>query len=250
MIPDDGQSRRRFFVELGGAGVVGGLALGVGVLARGLLAHRHADAGESSDGDAGAWIEGDYTPIEDLMREHAVLERVLLVYEDGARRLEAGLAFAPEILARAGGLVRRYIEDHHERDEETHVFPRLEQIGAELELVRTLRAQHLAGRRLTSEVIDLATLDSVRDVTRRARLIEVMRLFVRMYRPHAARENTVLFPSLRKAVSQKEYETLRVTLERSEYAAYGSHLYETVLAEVEDLERSLGIEDLATFTPP
>jgi hemerythrin-like domain-containing protein len=157
-----------------------------------------------------------------------------------ARRLDAGADFAPEILAKAGGIVRRYIEDHHERDEETHIFPRLEQIGAELDLLKTLREQHAAGRHLTSDVIGLATLATVRAAPERARLVGAMRLFIRMYRPHAARENTVLFPAFRKAVSEKEYENLQRALEKSEHDAFGDHLYETVLDEVRGLEGALG----------
>ena len=34
--------------------------------------------------------EPDISPTEDLMREHGLLNRVLLVYEECARRLEAG----------------------------------------------------------------------------------------------------------------------------------------------------------------
>ena len=194
-------------------------------------------------------IEGEATPLEDLMQEHAVLERVLLVYEEASRRLVAGGELAPELLATAGGMIRHYIEDHHERDEEQHVFPRLERVGVTVELIHTLRAQHDAGRRLTSEVIGRSTAAGLRDPGERAKLVVAMRRFISMYRPHAARENTVLFPAFRKALSQPEYERLRETLERSERAAFGSTPFETFLAEVDTLERALGIDELAAFTP-
>jgi hemerythrin-like domain-containing protein len=240
--------RRRFLAGLGGAGVAAGVGIGLGVFAKRAALRRHEDA-THGDPPGPEWVEVPDTPVEDLMREHAVLERVLLVYEEGARRLEAGVDFAPETIARAGGIVRRYIEDHHERDEEAHVFPRLEKIGAELELVATLRTQHTSGRRLTSQVIDLATAANVRDPSARARLVGAIRLFIRMYRPHAAQENTVLFPAFRKAVSLGEYENLRADLEKSEHAAFGEHLYETVLDQVRDLERALEIGELSAFTP-
>ncbi len=251
MSQDESRSRRRFLAGVGGAGAAVGVGLGLGVLARRTVlgeraGHGDADAGE----DTREWVEVEDTPIEDLMREHAVLDRVLLVYEEAARRLEGGPDFAPETIARAGGIVRDYIEDHHERDEESHVFPRLEAVDAELDLIQTLRKQHAAGRRLTSEVIGLATVASVREPSTRARLAGSLRLFVRMYRPHAARESTVLFPSFRRAVSQREYESLRAALEKSERAAFGDHLYDTVLGEVGELEHALGIGELAQFTPP
>ncbi len=244
------RSRRRFLAGVGGVGAAVGIGLGLGVVARGSLRRHPLAEAQGSDPDADAWIEVEDTPIEDLMREHAVLERVLLVYEEGARRLESGAEVAAPTLASAGGIVRRYIEDHHERDEETQVFPRLQQIDAELDLIETLRRQHAAGRRLTGEVLALATPAGVGNPSIRSRLAGALRQFVRMYRPHAAQENTVLFPSFRKAVSRKEYEALRATLEKSERAAFGAHLYEGILREVRDLERASGIAELASFTPP
>ncbi len=235
-------SRRRFFASLGGAGAaVAGF--GLGTLGK---PRRVRPVGPPAPDVV---VEGEATPLEDLMQEHAVLERVLLIYEEATRRLAAGHELAPALIAQAGGIVRRYIEDHHERDEEQHVFPRLEQIGVTTELIHTLRAQHGAGRRLTSEVIGRSTAAGLRDPGERAQLVAAMQGFIRMYRPHAARENTVLFPAFRKAVSQLEYERLRDTLERSERAAFGGNPFETFLAEVDALERTLGIDELAAFTP-
>jgi len=168
----------------------------------------------------------DETPIEDLMQEHAILERLLGVYEHGT----------PATIATAAAIVRRYIEDHHERDEERHVFPRLERVGVCVDLIATLRAQHAAGRRLTSQII--ATQDPA-----------AVAAFVRMYRPHAARENTVLFPAFRQALPAGEYDRLRETLDASERAEFGNELFETMREQVARLEREVGIADLASFTP-
>jgi hemerythrin-like domain-containing protein len=234
-------SRRRFFASVGGAGAaVAGFGLGTLVKPR-----PTRPALPAPD----VLLEGEATPLEDLMQEHAVLERVLLIYEEAMRRLVSGGELAPTVLAQAGGIIRRYIEDHHERDEEQHVFPRLERVGVAVELVHTLLAQHEAGRRLTSEVIGRATAAGVRDPGDRERLGAAMQRFVRMYRPHAARENTVLFPAFRRALSRPEYERLRTTLERSERAAFGGNPFDAALAEVVTIERALGIDDLAAFTP-
>ena len=130
------------------------------------------------------------------------------------------------------------------------MFPRLETIGAEVDRIATLRAQHAAGRRLTDEILALATPAAWKDPSSRARLVQAVRLFVRMYRPHAAQENTVVFPTLRKATSQAEYEALRVALAKSEEAAFGGDPFDAILGEVRELEGAVGIGELATFTPP
>ena len=76
-----------------------------------------------------------------------------------------------------------------------------------------------------------------------------LRLFIRMYRPHAAREDTVLFPAFRSLVSTHEYAALGEEFEEKEHALFGEDGFERVVAEVAVLERTLGIHDLAGFTP-
>jgi len=148
-------------------------------------------------------------PTEDLMREHGVLDRVLLIYDEILwRRLLQGQEFPPEVLAKAADIVRRFIEDYHEKLEEEHLFPRFERAGKLVDLVNVLRTQHAAGRRLTDDITQRATAAAIKDPTERVRLREALRLFVRMYRPHAAREDTVLFPAFRSLVSPHEFAAL------------------------------------------
>ena len=70
-----------------------------------------------------------------------------------------------------------------------------------------------------------------------------------MYRPHAAREDTVLFPALHRIVSPHEYDALGEEFEQQEHRLFGEDGFEKVVDEVARLERQLGIEDLAQFTP-
>ena len=86
-------------------------------------------------------------PPEDLMREHGVLKRVLLIYGEALRRLEAKQDFPPDALADAAGIIRRFIEDYHEKLEEDFLFPRFEKANQLVDLVKVLRTQHQAGRR-------------------------------------------------------------------------------------------------------
>jgi len=183
--------------------------------------------------------EPEVTPLEDLMREHGVLERILLVYDDVGRRLADKREVPADVVPHAARLIRRFIEDYHEKNEEEFVFPRLEKAGKQVELVKTLRAQHQAGRVVTTE-IEKAT---------GPRLADLMARFTRMYRPHAAREDTVLFPAFRALIADKEYAELGERMEASEHKIVGEGGFEKVLDEVAQIERTLGIYDLAKFTP-
>src|SRR6185503_20947073 len=68
--------------------------------------------------------EADVAPGEDLMREHGVLRRVMFLYDEAAERLEAGQKPPLDALAAGAGIVRKVIEDYHEKLEENFIFPR------------------------------------------------------------------------------------------------------------------------------
>jgi hemerythrin-like domain-containing protein len=186
-------------------------------------------------------------PGEDLMREHGVLNRILLIYEEGIRRTQVRGPLPLEALRSAAGLIRRFLEEYHEKLEEEHLFPRFERAGKLTELVAVLRAQHLAGRRLTASILDLASPHAA--ATDSAALADRLGEFVRMYRPHAAREDTVLFPAFRELVSRQEYERLGEEFEGREDKVLGDRGFERIVDEVAGIERTLGIYDLASFTP-
>jgi len=211
--------------------------------AAGLIAIAPACGAHEAEG------EEDVSPAEDLMREHGVLKRILLVYREAMRRLDAREELPPEPIAAAAGIIRTFIEDYHEKLEEDYLFPRFEKANRLTDLVATLRTQHQAGRRLTATVERLATAASLKDATARAQLADAMRAFVRMYRPHAAREDTVLFPAFRKIVSPREYDALGEDFEKKEHELFGADGFEKYVEEVAKLEKTAGVDDLARFTP-
>ncbi len=193
--------------------------------------------------------EQEVSPAEDLMREHGLLNRVLLIYEEIGRRLQRKSEYDPGALAGAARIIQQFIEDYHEKLEEDYLFPRFEKAGRLAELVRVLREQHQAGRRLTAQIQRLAGSTTLKDAAGRQRLNGALHAFVRMYRPHEAREDTVLFPALHEIVSSSEYDALGEEFEKKERQLFGSEGFEKMVDQVAGLEKRLGIYDLSTFTP-
>jgi len=232
----DDQQRRRFLkaIASGATLVLAGCATASGAGRR---------PGRSDEKD-----EEKVSPGEDLMREHGVLQRILLIYEESARRLEGTAAAPLEALLESAGIVRRFVEDYHERLEEQFLFPRLEAAERETELVRTLRAQHARGRELTGYITRVVAAGSAAGPADRATLAQALRLFSRMYRSHAAREDTVLFPAFAEVVGSAAYRELGEHFEEREHALLGEHGFSEVVREVADIEQTLGIYDLAQFT--
>lgn len=193
--------------------------------------------------------EEEVSPPEDLMREHGVLKRVLLVYEEAIRRIERKEDLPPDAVRDGADIIRRFIEDYHEKLEEDYLFPRFEKGGRLTDLTKVLREQHQAGRRLTDQITQLAVLPTLKVPDSASRLKEALHQFIRMYSPHEAREDTVLFPAIRTIVSKQEFAALGEEFEKKERQLFGDEGFEKMVDRVASIEKKLGIYDLAQFTP-
>lgn len=235
MAPQSGATRRSLLKGALAAGPA--LLLGDGsALARTLQAKKQAKqpAGET-----------EVSTVEDLMREHGVLRRVLLIYGEAIRRLDAKTDVPAAVLTGAAVLVRKFVEDYHEKLEEDYLFPRFRKANTMVDLVNVLLEQHARGRVLTGDILKLAA-GTAAD---RARLRDRLQLFIGMYAPHAAREDTVLFPAFKKLVSPKEYDALGDEFEKKEDQLFGGEGFEKNVEQVAALEKQIGIYDLARLTP-
>jgi hemerythrin-like domain-containing protein len=192
---------------------------------------------------------GTMSPNEDLMQEHALLSRVLLIYEEAGRRLENAKPLDPDLLKRSAQIVRSFVEQYHEKLEEEHVFPRFEKAGKLRDLVAVLLEQHKAGRILTDSIVSLSTPATFVDPVAKKKLLGALRAFIRMYRPHASREGSVLFPAFRDLVPAAEFGALGDMFEKKEHEVLGAEGFEGQVQVVAGLEETLGIYALAQFTP-
>ena len=188
------------------------------------------------------------SPPEDLMQEHGLLNRVLLIYDKCRTHLVNKENFPIQALANAAGIIRSFVEDYHEKQEEDYLFPRFQKANKLTDLVQVLLQQHKAGRTITEELMQLTGNASLTD-TQGQKIIKLLMDFNTMYRPHETREDTILFPAFRKIVSRHEYDSLGEEFEKNEQNKFGKDGFETMVSKVEDIERSLGIYELSQFTP-
>jgi hemerythrin-like domain-containing protein len=190
------------------------------------------------------------SPVEDLMREHGVLRRILLIYDQELKDIENHKTPQYEVLFRSATMIREFIEGYHEKLEEDHIFPVFEKAGKLTDLTKTLRQQHVAGRELTQSILRLSKDQRPGGQEDPKALAGLLRAFIRMYRPHAAREDTVLFPALRGLISEKEYEAMGDQFEDKEHELFGEAGFEGKVKEVSELEKELNLYELSQFTPP
>jgi len=124
----------------------------------------------------------------------------------------------------------------------------MEKVGRLTELTQVLRAQHDAERKLTAQLLRNATPSGLGSGDRRTGLVDGLRSLNRMLRPHTAWEDTVLFPAFHELFTEQEFEKLGDLFEEVEHQALGPAGFHGVLAEVEQLEKGLGLDKLSTFT--
>ena len=231
--PDSSSQNRRSFVKEGLIVAVTGI-VGVNLF----------QGCKEDEDDEGQKV----SPPEDLMQEHGVLNRILLVYDNCKIKLVNKESFPIEAIANAANVIRTFVEDYHEKQEENYLFPRFKKANQLTDLVDILLTQHQAGRRITDQIIQL-TKSTSRSDTENQQLIQALTSFNNMYRPHEAREDTVLFPAFRKIVSSNEYDSLGEEFEDNEHKLFGKDGFESMVNKVAEIEKSLGIYELSQFTP-
>ncbi len=196
--------------------------------------------------------DGEVTATEDLMREHGVLRRALLVYNETAPTLRSNAsAVAPDALQKTAKLFRAFGEDYHEKKlEETYIFPAVKKAGgAAAALPDILIAQHQRGREITDYILAV-TNGAKLSASNSEPLAQALVALVRMYEHHAASEDTVIFPAWKQTLTEEQLDEMADKFEDIEKQQFGSDGYEDAVKQIGDIEGSLGLSDLSQFTAP
>jgi hemerythrin-like domain-containing protein len=189
---------------------------------------------------------------EDLMREHGVIRRALLVYAELVPKLRSDPgSIDPAALHKTAHLFRLFGEDYHERKlEEQHIFPIIRKMPRP-ELVRyadVLTAQHQRGREITDYVLAVST-DKI-GKQHGDSLAQILEAFTRMYQNHAAREDTIVFPAWKTNFTDEQLDHIGEQFEDIERNAFGKDGFEDAEKTISEIEAAYGFDDLAQFTPP
>jgi len=205
-----------------------------------VAAQSSSSKNENSEEEVGA--------VEDLMREHGILRRALLVYTFAATKLRANSsAISPGGLQKTAKLFRTFGEDYHERQlEEAHIFPAVKKAGGRgAGFVDTLTSQHQRGREITEYIVKVSIGPKLN-----SNLAVALESFVLMYRHHAATEDTIVFPAWKKTLSKQQLDEMGEKFEEIEHRQFGKDGFDDAERQISDIEKELGLADLAMFTAP
>ena len=196
--------------------------------------------------------EPEVTATEDLMREHGVLRRALLVYSESIPKIRSNAgSLDAAALYRTGVLFRDFGENYHEKMlEEEHIFPVVRKgTGEAPKLVDILLAQHARGREITSYLLAVTKGGGIATANAEP-LARSLEAFVLMYRNHAAREDTVVFPAWKTHFTNKQLDELSDQFEDIEHKMFGKDGFDDAVEKISAIETTLGFGGLSQFTAP
>lgn len=243
------ETRRQLLTSISLAGA-GALLIGCRAKPNGTTAGATND--ENKGPAAGEAEPVEVTATEDLMREHGVLRRALLVYQEAAVKLRQDATALPaDALEKTAQLFRVFGEDYHEkRLEEGYIIPLIKKVqGPVAAYGDVLLAQHARGREITDYLLSVSKADRI-GTNQVENVAKTLDSFVRMYQHHTAIEDTVVFPAWKLATGAEEYDQLSDKFEDIENEMFGSDGFESALKRMEEIEASLGLTNLDMFTAP
>lgn len=185
---------------------------------------------------------------DSLLLEHGLAERIMLVYERLIKEWKSGEKADLSLIRRTAQIAQSCLSGCHERNEERCLFPLFHEEGYLTEVVDALAGQHEAGRELTEKIIDLSTPGRIKDETHLNILMTLCRSHIFMYRPHISRENSELFPRLSAIASPREIEKIGREMAAATRDALGEQGIAGSLADLAEIERTLDIHDVRSYT--
>ncbi len=195
---------------------------------------------------------GEVTATEDLMREHGILRRALFVYSETVAQLRSKPSnVPPDALQKTANLFHTFGEDYHEKKlEEGFIFPAVKKAGGSAsELTSALVIQHDRGRLITGYILSATKSSKIEPVDAEP-LAKALEQMVRMYRPHAAREDTIIFPAWKQTMTAKQLDKMNAKFEDIEQEMLGKNGFENAVKQISEIEAELGLADLRKFTAP
>jgi len=156
-------------------------------------------------------------PIEVLMQEHRLIERVLNALE---KTLDSSESVPPpvEFLEQAAGFFRNFADACHHFKEEQVLFPELERRGIPREggPVGVMLTEHELGRALVRTAAERLGEARKGDTAALEEAAGNLRQFIQLLRDHIFKEDNVLFQMARQVLARDELNEVARRFEQAE----------------------------------
>src|SRR5262249_37608060 len=109
--------------------------------------------------------------------------------------------------------------------------------------------QHGRGREITDYILSVTRGGKLTSANVKP-LAGAMDSLALMYRHHAAREDTIVFPAWKKTLAEKELDEMAEKFEEIERQQFGEDGFETAVKQIGEIEGMFGLTDISQFTAP
>jgi hemerythrin-like domain-containing protein len=176
-----------------------------------------------------------------LKEEHRVIERMLVVLESVAQRLEAGERVRAELLREAVDFVRNFADKNHHGKEEANLFPRLEERGVPKEggPLGVMLHEHDLGRGFIQAIEGAIEGYEGGDEAAALVIAENIRGYIQLLAEHIWKEENVLFQMADQVLSEADQQDLVERFERVEAEVIGPDAVERYTDLLERAEREI-----------
>ena len=192
-------------------------------------------------------MENKITLGEDLMREHGLMNRLMLLYKESVCSIGVN-EDSIGVLKSAAKIMHDFIHDFHEENEEHDVYPLFNENKKMHTITTIMEEQHEVGKRMTERILSLTKAGVSPDSSAISEMTDIVEQFQHMYMPHASLEDTVLWPAVQEMKGDAAYTKMGMALEKKEEEKFGEEYFDKLASRVEKLEKKLGISDLSVFT--
>lgn len=189
------------------------------------------------------------TPVENLMKEHGVLMRILDIYDKVVSDAASGKAFNASAINRTAEICRVYIGKHHDACEERYIFPKFREANYIIEIVAELHKQHIVALTITDRMLALSSINGILDNKCLQTLQNLCTAISRMYRPHMAWEQTIVFPVFYDIVSMDYVRSIQKEMEAEERKMLGDTGFRGLVGRLSEIEKEVGTYNLSSYTP-
>jgi hemerythrin-like domain-containing protein len=171
-----------------------------------------------------------------LIEEHRLIERMLVVLEDAAARLERGDGVPADMLAGLIEFIQIYADAGHHAKEEDLFFPALAAHGIEPQVspIAALRVQHESGRALVREMNAELAGASRGDAAARRAFAASARDYIGLLREHIRLEDHYFVEYASECFTGNEDETLRARMDAVDRERQAGGRYQDMVAEFEE----------------
>jgi hemerythrin-like domain-containing protein len=200
--------------------------------------------------EKGEKLEGKVaTPVENLMKEHGVLMRILGIYDKVVDDVASGKELNVSAINRTAEISRGYIGKHHDACEERYVFPKFREADYIVDIVTELHNQHVAAVMITDRMLALSSIDGDLDDSCQRTLINLCTAISRMYRPHMSWEQSIVFPVFYDIVTPDYIKKIQKEMEAEERKMLGDTGFRGLVGRLSEIEKQAGTYDLHSYTP-